>query len=66
MILVIFGILVALLINSWNAQRKNRNHMEEISASIMAELEESITAIIETIPKQQTLIDGHHQYRSID
>lgn len=51
MILVIFGILVALLINSWNAQRKNKNHMEEISAWNMAELEGSIKAIIKTKPK---------------
>mgnify|MGYP001796125755 CR=1 FL=1 len=62
MIPVIAGILVALFINSWNEQRKDQNYIDEISKSIVAELEESNTDIIDNIPKQNRQIDSLRFY----
>ncbi|MEL6558110.1 MAG: hypothetical protein AAFQ94_07995 [Bacteroidota bacterium] len=62
MIPVIVGILVALFINSWNEQRKDQNYIDEISKSIVTELEESRIDIVENIPKQNRLMDSLRFY----
>jgi hypothetical protein len=62
MIPVVFGILIALFINSWNEQRKDENYLEGIFASIKQELQESKTEINENIPKQMRLIDSLSRY----
>ena len=55
---VIIGILIALLINNWNEDRKEKKYLNQIFASINKELEESSIDLKENIPKQQVLIDS--------
>lgn len=64
MIPIVLGILIALFINSWNEQRKDKKYIKEIFKSIKKELDESKTAIIKNIPKQQKLIDSLTYYIS--
>ena len=55
---VMIGILIALLINNWNEDRKEKKYLNQIFASINKELEESRIDLKENIPKQQVLIDS--------
>ncbi len=66
MIPVVFGILIALFINSWKEQYKDEVYIAEIFKSIKIELEESKTSIDENIPKQTRLIDSIRFYMSDD
>lgn len=59
---VILGILIALAVNNWNEERKDKKYLEQIYASIEKELEESKIEIQESIPKQQILIDSIGKY----
>jgi len=59
---VIIGILVALAVNNWNENRKDKVYLNQIYASIDMELEESRKDIIIKIPKQQMLIDSIGKY----
>ncbi len=58
MIPVIAGILIALLINNWNENRKNKHYLRQIFSSIEKELEESKADIKSVIPKQFAFIDS--------
>lgn len=62
MIPVIIGILIALLINNWNEDRKDRKYLDQIFSSILKESEESIADIDFVLPKQQALIDTIETY----
>lgn len=55
---VILGILIALVINNWNEDRKEQKYLNQIFASINEELKESIESLEENIPKQQRLVDS--------
>jgi len=55
---VILGILIALVINNWNENRKEQRYLDQIYASINKELLESIQSLKENIPKQQRLVDS--------
>lgn len=59
---VIIGILIALVINNWNEDRKDKKYLNKIFASIEKELEESKADIKNTIPKQQALVDSLEVY----
>jgi len=59
---VIIGILIALLINNWNEDRKEKKYLKQIFTSINNELEENRIDIKESIPKQQILIDTIGKY----
>lgn len=59
---VIIGILIALLINNWNEDRKDKKYLNQIFSSIEKELEESNADIKEVIPKQQALMDSIEIY----
>lgn len=54
---VIIGILIALFINNWNEDRKDKKYLNQIFSSIKKELEESIKDINTVIPKQIASID---------
>lgn len=53
---VIAGILIALFIDNWNAQRKDAAYIEQVFSSINSELAETKNAIKENIPEHQALI----------
>ncbi len=59
---VIFGILIALVINNWNEDRKDKKYLDQIFTSITSELEESKIELEESVPKQQMLIDSLGRY----
>ena len=59
---VIIGILIALVINNWNENRKDSIYLNQIYDSIEKELKESNSNIKETIPKQQVLLDNIDMY----
>ncbi|MCH6200733.1 hypothetical protein MMU07_14200 [Aquiflexum sp. LQ15W] len=61
---VIVGILIALFINTWNEERKEKIYLNQIFKSIELELTESEEEIEYNIPKQQTLIDSLKHYTS--
>ena len=63
---VIIGILIALLINNWNEDRKDQKYLNQIFSSIEKELEESNADIKEVIPKQQAFIDSIEIYLNND
>ncbi len=59
---VILGILIALAVNNWNEDRKDKEYLNQIYSFIENELEESRIEIKESIPKQQLLIDSIGKY----
>ncbi len=59
---VILGILIALLINNWNDNRKERRYLDQIYSSIKNELEESVADIKRNIPKQLAAVDTINNY----
>ncbi|MFK7978759.1 MAG: hypothetical protein AB8G86_02150 [Saprospiraceae bacterium] len=59
---VILGILIALVINNWNEERKDKKYLNQIYSSIQEELAESSANIKEKIPKQQAVIDSLEIY----
>ncbi|TMM57157.1 hypothetical protein FEE95_11740 [Maribacter algarum] len=59
---VIIGILIALFINNWNQDRKDRAYLNQIFSSIEKELEESLADIARVIPKQLTSVDSIQRY----
>lgn len=59
---VIFGILIALVINNWNEDRKDKKYLNQIFSTIEAELKESSADIKEKIPKQRVLTDSLRKY----
>ncbi len=61
-ITVIIGILIALFINNWNEDRKDKKYLNQIFSSIEKELEESIIDIKEVIPKQLASLDSIQTY----
>ena len=48
---VILGILIALIINNWNENRKEKKYLDQIFTSIESELEESIIDLNENNTK---------------
>lgn len=54
---VIIGILIALFINNWNDERKEKKYLDQMFSSIEKELEESILDIKTVIPKQLASVD---------
>lgn len=61
-LIVMVGILLALIINNWNEDRKDKNYLNTIMISIENELIESKEDIESTIPKQLALIDTVETY----
>lgn len=59
---VILGILIALVINNWNEDRKDKKYLSQIFSSLESELEESRAGIEESYPKQQMLLDTIGKY----
>lgn len=59
---VIIGILIALFINNWNEDRKNKKYLNQIFSSIEKELEESLMDIERVIPKQMASTDSIQKY----
>ncbi len=59
---VIIGILIALVINNWNEERKDKKYLNQIFSSIKMELEESNADIERVLPKQKALIDSLDVY----
>ena len=55
---VIIGILIALVINNWNEERKDQEYLDQIFASITKELKESHLELETEIPKQMALLDS--------
>jgi len=55
---VIIGVLIALVINNWNEDRKDKKYLSQMLLSINEELEESKIDIKETIPRQRVLLDS--------
>lgn len=66
MIPVIIGILIALFINNWNEDRKDRKYLNQIFSSVGSELEESLSDIREVIPKQMASVDTLDKYMNND
>jgi hypothetical protein len=59
---VIIGILIALFINNWNEDRKDKKYLNQIFSSIEKELEESLIDIERVIPKQLASADSIQTY----
>jgi len=54
---IIIGILIAMYINNWNEDRKDRKYINQIFSSINKELAETNDEIIDKIPLQKSLVD---------
>lgn len=63
---VIIGILIALLINNWNEDRKDTKYLNKIFSSIEKELEESAKDIERVIPMQMKSVDTIQKYLNND
>ncbi|MEP3210176.1 MAG: DUF6090 family protein [Maribacter sp.] len=59
---VIIGILIALFINNWNEDRKDKKYLSQMFSSIEKELKESAADIEKTIPKQLASVDSIQKY----
>jgi len=65
-IAVIIGILIALFINNWNEDRKDKEYLDQIYASIEKELEESSLDLKRIIPRQLASVDTINHYMNND
>ncbi|WP_420574864.1 hypothetical protein [Kordia sp.] len=63
---IVIGILVALYINNWNEDRKDRNYIDRISISMHKELTETSNDITEKLAQQQMLVDSLNFYEKDD
>jgi len=63
---IIVGILIALYINNWNEDRKDKNYIDRISTVIHKELNETNDDIVNTLVKQRILIDSLNFYLKDD
>lgn len=63
---IIVGILIALWINNWNENRKDKNYITQISSSINKELVETNIDIIDKIAIQKSFIDTLTVYLNND
>jgi len=63
---IIIGILIALYINNWNEDRKDKNYINRISISINKELTESNNDITKKLVQQKTLVDSLNFYLKDD
>lgn len=63
---VIIGILIALFINNWNDDRKEKKYLDQMFSSIEKELEDSVLDIKRVIPKQIASIDTLDAYMNND
>jgi hypothetical protein len=61
---VILGILIALALNNWNENRKDKQYLNRMYSSIQKELKESNRNLKASIPKQRRLIDSLAKYSS--
>ncbi len=59
---VLLGVLIALLINSWNDARKDRNYIKNFYVSLKKEFNETNEEIKDKTPYQKTLVDTLHFY----
>jgi len=59
---VIIGVLIALVINNWNEERKDKKYLNQMLSSINEELKESKIDIKETIPRQKVVLDSIEAY----
>lgn len=62
MIPVIVGILIALFIDNWNSERKDKAYIKQVFTTINSELKESNKDIKSSIVKQESLIDSLEFY----
>lgn len=60
---VVFGILLALLINNWNEERKDRAYLQKMLAASREELAETRGHLEEVVEGQATLLDTLDRYR---
>jgi len=60
---VFVGVLVALLINNWNENKKEKRYLKTIYASIDKELSDTKNDVEEVIPKQKMVIDSLKFYK---
>jgi hypothetical protein len=61
---VLLGVLIALWIDNWNEDRKDRKYIDNFYLSLKKELEDIDKEITEKIPYQQTLVDTLYFYSS--
>lgn len=59
---VIAGILIALFIDNWNDERKDKAYINQVFSTIDSELKDSKEDIIEIIPSQKSLVDSLEFY----
>ena len=59
---VIVGILIALVINNWNEDRKDKEYLNQIFSSIKKELKESNADIKRILPIQLAMVDSIEIY----
>ena len=60
-VLVVIGILIALQINNWNENRKDRIKEKELEIALLSDFKETKTRLQETINNQQRDIDYSRQ-----
>lgn len=62
MLPIILGILIALILNNWNEERKERNYIRKILNSVEKELLENKNELTITIAEHRELIDTINVY----
>ena len=63
---VIAGILIALFINNWNENRKDKVYIDKFYSSLKKELEQTDKEITDKTPYQQSLVDSLDYYLDDD
>lgn len=61
---VIAGILIALFIDNWNSERKDKAFIKQVFSTVDSELKDTNIEILEKIPVQESLIDSLDFYTS--
>ncbi len=59
---VIAGILIALFIDNWNSERKDKAYINQVFSTVNSELKDTKADIIDKLPIQKSLIDSLEFY----
>ncbi|SEL78317.1 hypothetical protein SAMN04488008_105187 [Maribacter orientalis] len=57
-VLVVIGILIALQINNWNEEQKNKAIEQQLLISLLQEFETNLTILTKTIETNTAIIEG--------
>ncbi len=66
LVLIVLGVLIAMWINNWNEDRKDKQYIKQMLSSVNKELLDSTEEIVTSFPPQESFIDSLNHYLEDD